>query len=272
MSILILVILLFSFLLGAIVGSFLNATVLRVRGKESFVKGRSYCPHCKHSLSLFDLIPIFSFLVLKGRCRYCKENISIQYLLMEIITGIIFLLYFNFVGISFIFLPNFINIINILYDIVLISAFIYIALFDFLYFEISGKLVYVLSFIVFLYFLIFTILGYYSIDILLNHILFAFVIAAFFLIIILITRGNGMGGGDMKLAFLMGLILGYPQILFVIFLSFILGSIVGVILLVFKVKKLKSHIPFAPFLSLSMIIYIIFSFYILQVLHYLFIV
>ena len=271
MFVLVLVILLFSFFLGTIVGSFLNATTLRVHGGESFIKGRSHCPYCKHKLTLLDLVPIFSFLYLRGKCRYCKKKISIQYILMEIVTGIIFLLYFNFLGFSFLLFPTTLHIVNIIYGLILISVFIYIALYDFLYYEISGKLVYVLSIFIFLYLLILTIIGVYSLGSLLNHILSAFAIAAFFLIIILITRGNGMGGGDMKLAFLMGLILGYPAILFVIFLSFIIGSIVGIVLLVFKVKKLKSHIPFAPFLSLSMILYIIFSIYILQSLNYLFI-
>lgn len=271
MFVLVLVILIFAFFLGSIVGSFLNATALRVHNNESFVKGRSHCPSCNHTLLLFDLVPIFSFIFLKGKCRYCKEKFSYQYLVMEVLTGVIFLLYFNFLGFSFVLFPTLLHIFNIFYDLLLISAFIYIALFDFLYFEISSKLVYILSFIVFMYLLIFTILGYYSIGNLLDHIFFAFITAFFFFIIIIITKGNGMGGGDMKLSFLMGLILGYPAILFVLFLSFILGSIVGIILLVFKVKKLKSHIPFAPFLSLSMIMYIIFSMYILQTLHYLFI-
>ncbi|TFG35223.1 MAG: prepilin peptidase, partial [Parcubacteria group bacterium] len=77
------------FILGAMVGSFLNCVVCRIEKEESFLKGRSYCPHCKHSLSWPDLIPVLSFLILKRKCRYCGKPISWQYPLVEISTGII---------------------------------------------------------------------------------------------------------------------------------------------------------------------------------------
>lgn len=84
----------FVFLLGLCVGSFLNCVIYRIEQDKSFLNGRSFCPNCKHKLSWKDLFPVFSFLVLGGRCRYCKTKISIQYPLVELATGMIFLLIF----------------------------------------------------------------------------------------------------------------------------------------------------------------------------------
>ena len=89
---------LFVFLFGLAIGSFLNCVIYRLEKKQSFLKGRSYCPHCKHILSWQDLIPVFSFLILRGKCRYCRKKISLQYPLVELATGSLFLLifiYFN---------------------------------------------------------------------------------------------------------------------------------------------------------------------------------
>jgi len=84
------------FIFGACIGSFLNCLIYRLDSKQSFLKGRSFCPHCKHQLGFFDLIPILSFIIVKGKCRYCKKKISWQYPLVEIATGIVFLLILNY--------------------------------------------------------------------------------------------------------------------------------------------------------------------------------
>ena len=87
------------FLLGLAVGSFLNAFMYRMEQGESALKGRSYCPHCKHTLAWYDLIPLLSFALLQGRCRYCEKSISLQYPIVELVTGLLFL------GIFFLILP-----------------------------------------------------------------------------------------------------------------------------------------------------------------------
>ena len=79
-----------SLILGLFIGSFINCVVYRVYNKKTFLKGHSFCPKCNHNLSVLDLIPIFSYLSLKGKCRYCKEPISKQYLFVELLTGIAF--------------------------------------------------------------------------------------------------------------------------------------------------------------------------------------
>lgn len=84
------------FILGLCVGSFLNVLIYRLPKNLGFVKGRSFCPKCKHKLSWFDNIPLLSFLFLKGKCRYCKKPISIRYPLVEVVTGLLTVLIFNF--------------------------------------------------------------------------------------------------------------------------------------------------------------------------------
>jgi leader peptidase (prepilin peptidase)/N-methyltransferase len=261
----------FVFLLGAIVGSFLNATVYRVKNKEDFVKSRSKCINCKHVLSPLDLIPILSYIFLRGKCRYCKEKIHLRYLIFELITGLVFLLYFNFLSFNY-FVSNSIFVyINIIFYLLVICVFLYIGLYDFFYYEISDRLVLYSSILVFIYFLVAYYSGYISLNIIINHIFTAIIAAGIFLLIILLTKGEGMGGGDMKLVFLMGIVLGYPVILYVLFFAFVIGAVIGLVLVMIKNKTLKSSIPFAPFLSSSLILYIIFSVYILRFISYLFI-
>jgi len=88
---------LFIFVFGLVIGSFLNCLIYRFETGGNFLKGRSFCPHCKHILAVKDLFPVFSFLFLKGKCRYCKKPISFQYPLVELFTGFLFVFIFNFV-------------------------------------------------------------------------------------------------------------------------------------------------------------------------------
>jgi len=225
------------FVFGLIVGSFLNCVIYRLGAGGSFLKGRSFCPHCKHTLSWPDLIPLFSFFLLKGKCRYCQKPISWQYPLVELTTGILFLLIIHYT------FPNFL--LSIFYS--LISSFlIVIFVYDLEHYIIPDKVIYPAIIITF----VFNILNSY----LLNHksilspLLAALGASAFFLTIVLMSRGKWMGWGDVKLAFLMGLFLGYPNILVALFLAFFIGAIVGLILIALGKKTLKSEIPFGPFL------------------------
>ena len=105
----------FIFLLGLVIGSFLNCVVYRLNEKKSFVSGRSFCPECKHSLAWYDLVPVFSFVFLKGKCRYCGKPISWQYPIVEISTGSIFLLISNFQFLISNQFSNYQFLINLLY-------------------------------------------------------------------------------------------------------------------------------------------------------------
>ena len=242
---------LFIFLFGLCIGSFLNCVVYRMELQEnmpkgsphrkavSFLRGKSFCPKCKHTLSWQDLIPVFSFLFLRGKCRYCKKSISWQYLIVEIFTGLTFVLIFNFSrqgGIP----PSGINLVFLFYvACVLIIIFIY----DLKHYIILDKVLFPAIATVFLYQLIFSFrfLNF-------NPLLAGLGACAFFLFIFLFSGGRWMGFGDVKLAFFMGLFLGYPNILVALFLAFFLGAIIGVGLIFLGSKNLKSEIPFGPFL------------------------
>ena len=231
------------FLLGLIIGSFLNSIIYRLSAGESFLFKRSYCPYCKKILIWQDLIPILSFLILKGKCRYCHQKISWQYPLVELATGLIFLLIFNFsaqggpaLGWHF---PFFIFLISCF----LIVIFVY----DLRHYLIPDKIIYPAIAITFLYRL-FDIWPptkfWWGVGL-------ALLPSVFFLAIILFSRGQWMGFGDFKLAVLMGLFLGFPNILVALFLAVFLGAIMGVGLVISGQKTFKSEIPFGPFLVIG---------------------
>lgn len=226
------------FLLGLCVGSFLNALIDRIPRNESVFKGRSYCEKCNKKLGAFDLIPVLSFILLKGRCRYCHFPISFYYPVIELTTGILFVL-------SSIFLPTF-NFQLSIFNFFIISSLIVVFFTDLRYGIIPDKVLYpaiILSSV----FLIFN-----SQLSTLNYLASALGAFLFLLILFLITRGRGMGFGDVKLVFLMGLILGFPKIIIALYLAFLTGALVSIILVIWGKKKLKGGIiPFGPFLVLG---------------------
>lgn len=228
----------FIFVLGTIIGSFLNCVIYRLEIGKSFIEGRSFCPYCKHDLSFLDLIPVFSFLALKGKCRYCKKSISIQYPLVELATAILFLSIFNF---QF-------SILNIFISCLLIVIFVY----DLKYFLIPDEAV-LLGVMACLFNIFFNKL------LIANYFLGAIIASGFFLLIYLVSKGRWMGFGDVKLAFLMGLFLSFPNVLSALFLAFFIGSIIGLIQIGLGKKTMKSEIPFGPFLVIGTFIVMFFG-------------
>ena len=271
------------FILGLIIGSFLNVVIFRLENGEKIVNDRSKCLRCKHILAWYDLIPIFSFIFLKGSCRYCKKKISWQYPTVEIATGILFVLIFNFQFSIF----NEFSIFNfsalggpalgwqfllsISYLLFIASSLIVIFAYDIKHYIIPDKVIYpaiavALGFNLFNDVIInnnfqFPIFNFQSIlnSQFLNFLFSAILAGGFFYAIVVITKGRGMGGGDVKLGFLMGLILGWPLVLIALFLSFIIGSVVGIFLILVGNKKMKSMIPFGPFLVLGTFIALFFG-------------
>jgi len=268
----------FIFLLGLIIGSFLNCVIYRMeisspplfrtgakRGGSRFARsalsGRSYCPHCKHQLCWYDLIPVLSFIILKGKCRYCRKRISLQYPLVELATAFLFVLIFWHLGLGF-DLEQFgtIWILNLFFLFTIASFLIIIFVYDLKHYIIPDKVIFPAIGFVFLYqlfeifeFRIFNLfrisdLGFRILAPLTNYFVVALGTATLFLAIVLITKGKGMGIGDIKLAFLMGLLLGWPSIFVALFLAFLIGAIIGIGLILTHKKTLKSEIPFGPFL------------------------
>ncbi len=231
---------LFVFAFGLFIGSFLNCVIYRLEKKKSFIRGRSFCPKCKHTLAYYDLIPILSFIVLKAKCRYCHKKISFQYLLVELATGFLFLLAFIFSSPDLGFM---------IYEWIIFSFLVLIFVFDLKHYIIPDKVVYPAIVVA----ILFIILNLYIVNhkSIIGPLAAGLSASAFFLLIWLVSRGKWMGFGDVKLAFLMGLFLGWPNILVGLFLAFLMGSIVGLILIALKKKKMKSEVPFGPFLVLG---------------------
>jgi len=224
------------FIFGLAIGSFLNLVICRLKTKETILSGRSHCPKCGTVLKWFDLIPVLSFVFSLGKCRYCGKRISYQYPIVELATGLLFALIFFY----------FKNTIDILYYSTIISLLIVIFAYDLKHYIIPDKIVFP-GMIIALFYQVLNNNLYYPI-------LAGLLASGFFLFLVLITKGKGMGLGDVKLAGLMGLVLSWPNILIALFLSFLFGAVIGIILIIGKRKKLKSQVPFGPFLVGSTII------------------
>lgn len=243
------------FIFGLAIGSFLNAAIYRLEIGESVAKGRSKCPKCGRILSWYELLPLVSFVIQKGKCRKCKEKISWQYPIVEFLTATLFSLTFlssNFPkgptfteGQTF---GNFSEVVALGYLLAVFSFLVLIFVFDFKHYIIPNVAIYSVIAISFFYNLIFN-----SSDIFLN-ILAALIASGFFLFLYLISSGKWIGMGDVKYGVFMGLFLGWPDILAGLFVSYIIGAVVGIIMMALKKKGLKSEIPFGPFLIIGTIV------------------
>lgn len=231
----------------------------RLPQDESVVKGRSYCDKCKKTLKWYDLVPVISFLILSGKCRYCRSSISFYYPVVEIITGFFFVLTFMYVYRLQTTVYGFSNDLTIIlfYYLFIISALIVVFFADLKYGIIPDKIIFPAIVIAGIYDLRFTI---YESQFL-NYFLSGFFAFLFFLVLYLMTRGRGMGFGDVKFVFLLGLFLGFPKIIPAFYISFLTGAFVGLVLILLKKKKLFSGatIPFGPFLVLGTIISLFFG-------------
>lgn len=232
--------------LGISLGSFLNCIIYRLE-KEQKPSGRSYCPKCKHTLSYKDLVPLFSYILLLGKCRYCHKKISLEYPLVEFFTGVLFIITLYFSGFLDINNYSFFDIFTLAYLFIVLFFLILIFIYDLKHFIIPDFANFSLVIISFLY------LGIYSffennISIFINGLLSAFFVFLFFFAIFYFTKGKGMGFGDVKFVVFMGFFLGFPNILVANFLSFFFGAIIGLLLIIIRKKKMKSEIPFGPFL------------------------
>lgn len=252
------------FILGICVGSFLNVLADRLPREKSIIKGRSHCEKCKKTLKWNDLIPLFSFLMLKGKCRYCETKLSPYYLTVELITGILFVITALFAVNNFqsVFNFQFLNfqlLIPLIYYLFIISSLIVVFFADLKYGIIPDKIIFPTIIASSLYLLI------YHSSFIINYLFSAVGAGLFFLVLFAGTKGRGMGFGDVKFAFLMGLILGFPKIIVSLYIAFLTGAIAGIILIIWRRKKIfGTSIPFGPFLVLGTLVTVFFGNFILQ--------
>ncbi|RJQ30686.1 prepilin peptidase [Candidatus Parcubacteria bacterium] len=245
------------FIFGAIIGSFLNVVSLRYNTGQSIAFGHSRCFSCAKKLSWFELLPVASFLLLRGKCSSCKSKISWQYPLIEILSGSIFLLIFNFQ------LPIFnefsiFNFLNLAILWTIFSLLIVIAIYDYYHQIIPNLFVYFfngLSFLLLINFENFEIGSFFE-NFDLTGFLAGLMLFAFFALLWLVSKGRWMGFGDAKLALGMGWFLGFNKGIAALILAFWIGAIVGLALLYCFRNKYdkKSHIAFGPFMVAGTII------------------
>lgn len=236
----------FIFLLGLIIGSFLNVVIDRLPAGISIMHGRSKCDFCKRTLSPVDLVPVLSFIFLQGRCRYCRKKLSFQYPAIEMITGFLFL-FALYVTAP---LDKTDSLLSFFYLSFLMGSLLSIFMIDLKYRIIPDEILFVLLIATFIYHMIGKTVIFSFIPFLLSGLGFFL----FFLLLSLITRGKGMGFGDVKFAFVMGFILGFPRIITAFYLSFLLGSVISLVLLAIGRKRMKDAVPFGPFLALSTLV------------------
>ncbi len=222
-----------SALLGLCIGSFLNVLIFRWHENKSPLRGRSQCPDCHKTLRWFELIPVLSFLLQKGRCRHCQKQISWQYPLVEIATAILFVLVFFQYSIF-----NIQYFINLFIICVLVVIFVY----DLRFGEIPHIFTWPIVAILLLW-------NLFSTDKQVGNLIAGILIGgSWFAFQYFVSRGRWIGGGDIGLGALMGAILGWPSILVALFLAYVSGAIICLPLLLLKKKALKSAIPFGVFL------------------------
>ena len=240
------------FILGACLGSFSNVCIYRLPKNKQIVSGRSFCPRCKKKINWFDNLPIISFLLLDGKCRKCKKVIPLRYFIVEITTGIIFLLiYLNYNDLS-----------TIIFLLVLSLIYIIIFFIDLENFIIPDSL----SFSVMTIALLKNFLPNFNTNFIheINQSIIGGMVGylSIWLIIYLykvIKKIEGMGVGDAKLMAGIGLLFGWQSVPFVLFVSAILGLIFVLPSLLNKQKNMRSEIPFGPFIITACLIYFIYG-------------
>lgn len=234
----------FFFALGAIFGSFGNVIIYRLPKDESVVKPRSYCYSCKTPIKWYDNIPIFSWFILRGKCRHCGAKFSFRYSLVELLMAGLFVLSYHYVGLSWSLLEYLIFIFGLV-----VCTFIdldHMILPD--EFTLSGIVIGLVG----------AALNPHRefLDALFGVLMGGGFLWGMAYVYYLLTKQEGMGGGDIKLLAWIGALLGWKAIPFVIMSSAIIGSVVGLIVARKQKAGLKTVIPFGPYLALGSILYL----------------
>jgi len=236
-------------LAGVAIGSFLNICIDRLPSRKSIVHPRSYCDSCKQQLALLDLIPIISYLWLRGRCRYCRARIPARSLLVEISSGVLFFLSYWRFGLS----------VEFAITAIYCSLFLVIIFIDWEHKLILNRVTYPAAVVALIILAIDSLLpepgilsniGFLPEVSILSGILGGAIGFFFFLIVFLISP-KGMGMGDIKLAGLIGIITGFPLVIAALLIGIFVGGLVAIVLLALRIKGRKDAIPYGSFLALG---------------------
>ncbi len=250
------------FVLGLCFGSFVNALVYRTHEnsrkktkKFSIVNGRSLCVHCRHTLAWYDLVPVLSWLSLRGKCRYCKKPISWQYPLVELASATSFVF-------SYLFWPYGFNLTGLIlfgFWVVFLIGFAALFVYDIRWMLLPHKIVYPLLALAVTQVLLHSLLERDP-AILLNACFGLLTVGGLFYVLFQISGGKWIGGGDVKLGFMLGLLAGgFFEGLLVIFLASLIGTVVSIPILGFGKSALKKRIPFGPLLLTAFVLVYLFG-------------
>lgn len=234
--------------LGLIIGSFLNAVIYRLHSGQSIFDIHSRCPHCRHELAARDLIPLLSFVLLRGKCRYCQKPISWQYPLVELATGISFVLVYS--------PPPFLphppqaeggieggGLFELLFKLLFVCFLIIIFVYDLKHYLILDKVVFPAAVLALVY-------QIWQGN-LLSAVLGLVFLAGFFAFLYFISRGRWIGAGDVKLGVFLGLLVPWPETLVLFFLAYFIGAAFALLLVALGRKTLADRLPFGTFLTLA---------------------
>ncbi len=242
--------------LGLIFGSFLNVVIYRLPLEKSIVKPRSYCPSCGKTVKFYDNIPVLSYIFLLGKCRYCKSPISVQYPLVEIFTAFTF--FYSYHSAEF-------GPVHLLFTIIFLMIMISLTLIDLKHMILPNELTIGGS-------ILFLIYSFFNPEVdTLEAIVTALGVTLMFLLIyifyIKVRKIEGLGQGDIKMVFLLGIFLGATKLLVTVLLASVSGILVGILIIIFKKKDLKYALPFGTFLGISGYIAYFFGNRILQIIN-----
>jgi leader peptidase (prepilin peptidase)/N-methyltransferase len=222
--------------LGLVIGSFLNVCIYRIPKEESIAFPPSHCGKCSHELKAIDLIPVLSYIFLRGRCRFCKEKISARYPIIETLNALLYLIVYLKFGLTLIALKY----------CILVSILIVIGMIDYdTQFVFTGTTIF--GAIVGVVFIVIQAIIYKTgtVDLILGGVI------GFGIIGLIVFLTKGMGQGDIEIAAVCGLFLGVKGILLGLFLAIIIGGIIGIIILALKLKKAKEKIAFGPCIAVG---------------------
>ena len=246
--------------LGLCLGSFINAFVYRLHERTadlkknkdlSIIHGRSICPSCKHQLGARDLVPIFSWIALQGKCRYCKQPISAQYPLVELITAVLFV-------VSYVYWPLVFGgqgTVLFVFWLLLLIGFVALAVYDLRWFLLPNRIIYPIYFLATLQILAVVIFFGGGGEFILESLIGLSVGGGIFYVLFQVSRGKWIGGGDVKLGGILGMVLGKADLaLLMLFIASLIGSVIAAPLLITGKAKRGSKLPFGPLLIAATII------------------
>lgn len=231
------------FILGLLIGSFLNVCIYRIPRNEPLEFSPSHCISCNTKLKPMDLMPVLSYVACRGKCRHCKAKISIQYPIIELTNGLIYLYLYQKFGLT----------VELAMYALLSSILVVITVIDFFTQEIPDELN-ILGIITGIVFLILN----FNLGNLVSSSLGLLLGGGLFLLIAVISKG-AMGGGDIKLMGVLGFWFGWKLILVLSFMSFIIGAIASMLLIALKIKGMKDYIPFGPFIAFAAMVIIFYG-------------